>query len=431
MIVIRFLIFFFSLVAGFLSPFPFPAYSPASSVGGQVDSGQAIAAEKRGYTLEELIAIAIEKNPSAAVFKANLEVIKGVVISAKAYPNPELEFEGGRGKSLETLDSKREYSVSIGQPLERPAKRLYRKKMAMAGVEAIEKDIDDFRLELRGQVKRAFFRLLSDKKTLEIAKENLRIVEELLKTVELKVKAGEAPEFELVKAKVELLRADKELKRANNTLAISRASLNALLGNSLKDDFDIEGEFKLPGRRYEFPSLLSNAMERHPLILKAQKDMEAKRYSLEKEKVSIFPDITVKGSYNNEIDKESYGFGLSVPIPFWYQRKGEISSARGELAKAEAEVFKTRVELSKAIKEEYQNYLIAFDQIEVFEKGLLKEAQEALRIAEFSYRQGESVILDYLDAQRVFRATLIEYYRSFFELEASLAMLERVAGGLP
>lgn len=417
MIGIRFLIFAFSVVIAFLSPFPL--------VGGQAIAGE------MGYTVDELITIAIEKNPSAAIFKANLEASSGEVISARAYPNPELELEGGRGKSLDTFDSKGEYSVGIGQPLEWPARRFYRKKAAEAGVEAAEKDIEDLGLDIRAQVKRGFFRLLLDKKILEIAKENLRIAEDLLKTIDLRVKAGEAPEFELVKAKVEHLRAEKDLTRSNNTLAISKTSLNALLGNSLKEDFDIEGEFKLSEKRFELPTLLSNAMERHPLILKTRKDTEARRYSLAEEKASIFPDVTVRGFSSSEIDKDSYGFGLSVPIPLWYQRKGEIFTAQGKLAKAEAEAFKTSVELSKAITEEYQNYTIASGQIDVFEKGLLKQADEALRIAEFSYRQGESGLLDYLDAQRIYRATLIEYYQSFFELEASLAMLERVAGGLP
>lgn len=386
--------------------------------------------DKKSYTLEELIIVAIEKNPLAAVFKANLKASRGEAVSASAYPNPELDLEGGRGKSLETGESKGEYTIGIGQPIERPAKRHFRKKAAKTSVEATERELDDFRLQLRAEVKKAFFRLLKDKETLKIARENSKIAGELLKTVELKVKAGESPEFELIKAKVEVLRVEKELKKAVNTIAASRAILNALLGNTLKDDFDIEGAFKAPERRYELQALLINTIEKHPLVLKAKKDAEAKGYSLERERASIFPDVTVKGFFNREIDREAYGVVLSIPIPFWYQRKGEIATASAEKTKAEAQVYRTKVELARSITEEYQNYSIALDQIEVFDKGLLKEAEEALRIAEFSYRQGESGLLDYLDAQRVYRTTLIEYYQSLFELESSLAALERVAGEL-
>jgi len=391
----------------------------------------AIAEEKKVFALDELLSMALVSNPSAAVFNANLAASRGEAISASAYPNPEIDLEGGRGKSLETGESKGEYSVGIGQSIEWPSKRKFRKQAAKASVEASEKELDDFRLQLRAEVKEAFFRLLRDKKILETAGENSKTAGELLKTVELKVRAGEAPEFELIKTRVEALRADKELRRAGNTIAASKAILNGLLGNTLKNDFDVEGVFKSPERKYELEALLSNAMEKHPLVLKAEKDAEAKGYSLARERASVFPDVTVKGFFNKEFDKDSYGVGLSVPIPFWYQRKGEIATASAEKTRAEAEVYRAKVELAKSITEEYQNYAIALDQIEVFEKGLLKEAGEVLRIAEFSYRHGESGLLDYLDAQRVYRSTFTEYYQSLFELESSLAALERVAGGLP
>jgi len=390
-----------------------------------------VSAEEKKYGLQEVIEIAFEKNPSAAIFRANIESSKGSVGSSKAYPNPDIGFELGMGRSLDGSDSGGEYSVSIGQPIERPKKRNNRIKAAEKEVEAVEQEAEDFRLELVSEVKKRFYRLLLSKKEEEIASENLRTVEELLKTIKIRVKAGEAPEFELVKAEVERLKAEKECKRAESRIVIAKTSLNALLGGTLNADFDIAGEFSLNVETHSNASLqnlLSSALERHPLIHKAQKELEAKGYSLEKEKASVFPDITVKGFFGREIDKELYGLGLSVPLPLWYQKKGEIGTASAEKSKAEAELVKTKVELSRTISEEFQNYLIAIDQLDVFEKGLLKQASEAMRIAELSYRHGESGLLDYLDAQRVYRQTLLEYNQAFYEHEVAIASLERAAG---
>jgi len=47
-------------------------------------------AEEKNYGLQEVIDIAIEKNPTAAIFKANIEASQGEVVSSKAYPNPEV-----------------------------------------------------------------------------------------------------------------------------------------------------------------------------------------------------------------------------------------------------------------------------------------------------------------------------------------------------
>jgi cobalt-zinc-cadmium efflux system outer membrane protein len=393
--------------------------------------GEAAAEGQRTYTLDDLISIALERNPSASVFQAALEAGKANILSARAYPNPEMEFMGGAGKSLETSAVKDEYSIGITQPIELSKKRFYRQQAAEAEAEVLGRDIDNFRLEVIAGVKTGFYLLLLNKKVLDITVANYRTVEEFLNSVSVRVKAGETPEFELVKAKVELMRADKERRKAANKIVISRASLSALLGGALEKDFDIAGDFAFRRGKNDLKEFLSRAMRNHPLILKAKKEVEAKGFSFELEKASVFPDVALKAGVVREMDKDTYTMGISMPIPFWYQRKGEITSASARKAKAEAELVRTEVELSNAIIEEYQNYSIAYDQIEIFEEGLLNQAEEALRIANLSYIQGESGILDYIDAQRVHRAIGMEYYQSFFELESATASLERVSGGMP
>ena len=385
-------------------------------------------AEEKKYGLQEVIEIALEKNPSASIFSANIEAAKGNASSASAYPNPEVGFEVGRGRSLDGSDSGGEYSISIGQPLEWPKKRAFRRKAAKAALEATVHDTGAFNLELLFEVKQAFYQFILNKKEEEIAGKNLETVNDLLRISDLRVRAGETPEFELVKARVETLKAEKELARAKIRVDIARVGLNSLLGNALPEGFDVEGEFPSPEKRYDRGEIATAALERHPLILRQSKEVEAKMYALEMERQSVIPDVTVKGFYGREIDKESYAVGFSAPIPFWYQKKGEIATASAEKAKAEAELSKVRIELSLAVEQAFKNYRIALDQIDVFDKGLLKQAEEALRIAELTYRQGESGILDYLDAQRIHRQTLLEYKQARYELFVYLAEIERVMG---
>jgi len=66
----------------------------------------------------------------------------------------------------------------------------------------------------------------------------------------------------------------------------------------------------------------------------------------------------------------------------------------------------------------------------VLEKGLLKQAEEALRIAKFSFQQGAASLLEVLDAQRVQRQVLFDYAQARFELSVALSRLERAVGGV-
>lgn len=59
----------------------------------------------------------------------------------------------------------------------------------------------------------------------------------------------------------------------------------------------------------------------------------------------------------------------------------------------------------------------------------MKQADEALRIAQLSFRQGASSLLDVLDAQRVQRQIVIDYNLAKYGLSLALTRLERALGG--
>ncbi len=385
--------------------------------------------EPKRYTIDEIVSVAVEKNPSLTAFEAGLKVAAGDLVSSGAYPNPEVEFGRSRGEELGGRDSGGEYSVSIGQPFEWPGKRLFRKRSARAAVDAVRYDREAFVLELRYRVKVAFYRMLLAEEEVASARENMTTVNGLLEAVKARVLAGDAPEFELVKARVESLKAARVLREAEKKVYLARARLNSLTGNALEPDFGIKGVFASSDTVYDRRKILGAVLDKHPLVLKGEKEAESRRYALKMERHSVFPDITLKGFYERELDKESYGGGLSLPLPVWYRRKGEITSAAGELARAEAELLKTRVDLARAVDEALGNYQVATDRIRVFDEGLLDQAAEALRIAEMSYREGQSGLIDYLDAQRVYRETLLDYNRARFDLSVAVAEIERLTAG--
>jgi outer membrane protein, heavy metal efflux system len=70
-------------------------------------------------------------------------------------------------------------------------------------------------------------------------------------------------------------------------------------------------------------------------------------------------------------------------------------------------------------------------QSQVFEKGLLYQAKKALDIAQFSFRNGVASLLEVIDAQRVYRQTLLEFAMAKAAYSLALARLEQAVGGLP
>jgi cobalt-zinc-cadmium efflux system outer membrane protein len=118
-----------------------------------------------------------------------------------------------------------------------------------------------------------------------------------------------------------------------------------------------------------------------------------------------------------------------VPLPLWYRRQGEIASSLGAKRREEAELLRARNELARGVHQHYQDARTTADLLEVFDKGLLKQAQEALRLAQFSFQQGASSLLEVFDAQRVQRQIQMDYARARYELSVSLTRLELAVGG--
>ena len=84
--------------------------------------------------------------------------------------------------------------------------------------------------------------------------------------------------------------------------------------------------------------------------------------------------------------------------------------------------------LNRDLESAYQRYLVAQNQVAAFENGLLKQAESVLNVAESAYRFGERGILEYLDAQRTYRAVKKDYLAARFDYVAAMLEIERLLG---
>jgi outer membrane protein, heavy metal efflux system len=391
------------------------------------------------YSLDMIIDLALTKNPLVSSAEGNIEQQKGRQTAAGAYPNPTVTGFGGRGNLQDTgrvgigpiLDrqSLTEYNVIVGQPVEWPGLRAARQQVADLGLATANVGMLETRLNLASQVKVAFNDLLLAQQDAALARQNLDTVEGVARIVRARVKSGEAPQFESIKAEVEVLKAGQLLARAENVVRISRVVVDTLTGGALGPTYMVHGEFRMVPRHLQIEGLMASMMERHPAIQRLLKSVEQSDWKIEFERQARVPTITVNGSYWREIGREAVQGGLSVPLPLWYRRQGEIAASLGAKRREEAELLRTRNELGRAVYQHYQDVRTTAELIEVFDKGLLKQAQEALRIAQFSFQQGASSLLEVLDAQRVQRQILLDYAQARHALSVSLARLEQAVGG--
>ena len=74
----------------------------------------------------------------------------------------------------------------------------------------------------------------------------------------------------------------------------------------------------------------------------------------------------------------------------------------------------------------YKLYQMTSYQVKILDQEVVQLASSARRIAEVSYRYGERGMLEYLDAQRTFRAARNDLIKARFDLASVLTEIQRL-----
>jgi len=383
------------------------------------------------FDLDRIIDLALERNPAILGAQSAIEQNEGRQVQAGAYPNPTIGLQTADATIRDPSNGIRliERGVTVHQTVEWPGMRAARQDAAAAGLAGATIGLDEAKLNLIAEVKQAFYELLLAERTVDLLQQNLEIVQEVARIVRARVRSGEGPQFEAVKADVEVLKAKQEMTKAKNSVRVKLVGLDTLTAGALGPRYKVEGDFRSLRDRLDPEQMAARDPSQHPILKRQGKLVEQAELTVDKERQGRVPNVTLFGGYAREVGREAVVAGVSLPTPLWYRQQGHIATALGTQRKEEAELIRAKNDLARAINQHAREAETAQEQILVYEEGLLKQAQEALRIAQLSFRQGASSLLDVLDAQRVQRQITVDYNLARFELSQALTRFERAVGG--
>jgi len=384
--------------------------------------------EKTEFTLEDIILIGLEKNPGIAARQSQVQANQQAFLAAKRLFNPEFELQTGRGESYDGLETRNTSGFAISQPIENPLKRHHRLLMYENIWKASESLSDYSKLELIFEIKNLFFRILFFNNIEELAQKNFDSIAEIQNLIEKRALFGEVKELEAIKLRVETLKAQNELNKIQNELGLVKESLNSLLNNSLPSNFSVFGLLEYKPFSEDEESLITKTQLSFPLIKQKEYEVKAAQNNLSRLKWKKLPDFRLTGFSNKELDGTNKGFGLSLDIPLWNLDMKDIAEANFLVRQHEAELRALLLEISTEVKSKLSKLHLSEQTLKLFHTGLLKQAEESLKISEVSYTEGEISLMDYLDSQRTFFSIMFDYQNSLFTWNMDKAALEKTIG---
>jgi len=380
------------------------------------------------YTLEQLKALALEANPSLGAARADVEVSRADTLTARAYPNPELEVMGGdRNSRGPNLAPGSLGTIGLSQRFDYPSQRDARLRVAEAGVVSAQSGVQSFEIDLLAQLKQNYYLVIRYQDELRAAQEDLELARSIRNRVEVRVNTGEAPRYELIRADTELLTAQKNADAAVLRIAQAKARLRALVAGQLPEDFDLQGELARDAELPPLGQLRDDMLARNPEIFRLKAEIDRFTEQRELEKLRRMPDVSLKLARDRDPEYDANRIGVAVTIPIFDRRQGQIAQAGAQVERTRLQLDNRLFQLQQQLDAAYRQFELSRNQVSALETGIVREAEAALKVAEAAYRFGERGILDFLDAQRVFRAVRNELISARYDLSAAVVEIERLS----
>ena len=232
-------------------------------------------------------------------------------------------------------------------------------------------------------------------------------------------------------AKLELIRADAEIAVGQNAvrsarleyvaaLSVLRAAVNGPLGENVNAEGDLSKQVSLP----PLETLRTDVVAHFPSLAQADAELRRAQAVLANERELRKPQPQIDAEYELQPDLQYFRFGISVPIPIFDRRKGQIGAAAAAVTRARAVGTQRRLEVTAELERAYQQYQIADQQVQSFEAGALRQARAALDAAQAAYRLGARGIIEVLDAQRVLQTVRGDLLDAQYARQSALIDLE-------
>lgn len=408
--------------------------------------GRASAA--RTLTLEQALAIAVDKNRDIAKAGEYARYVNGRYVEERSAALPQLglaasvaarrddgqpSFAGGGSNQYDNY-----LGVSLSQPLYTWGKIGAAIRAAEIGMSTAKEQLRLAQQAVRRDVTVAFYDVLLARELLKLSTENMkqkqRHSEEALK----KFEAGVATDYDVLAAAVALENARPAIIKGENLLRLARERLRFLLAE--EDELDAAGTLEpLLTKPPVYDAVLSSAFARRPEVV----DL-GYRIGVYAELVTIAaaddkPRLDLKGGagwhqldmLGNRNDGPSWNIGVYLSFPFFDGMKtsGRVIQARSDLASKEIEKLKLLDNIRLEARTSLSNLQEAAETLTAV-SGTVRQAERLLQMAEKGYEYGVKISLEVDDAQTNLLQAETNRIKAANDYLVALVNLEWVMGRL-
>ena len=387
-------------------------------------------------SLNEAIRLATQHNHALLATRTTILQNQAEEVTANLRPNPTLSWDSqffplfNPGQfSADYLENQAQFDVGIGYTFERGKKRQHRLQAAKDQTAVTRWQVNDSERQLIFNTSQQFIVVLLAQSTVDLSKQDAESFQRTVNISESRYKVGDMSEGDLLKIKLQSLQFQSDLSAAYLAKVQALAALRQLLGfESVPDEFDVDGDLDYQPVHANVQDLKVLAMQNRPDLRAAQEGVTAARSQEALMRANGKKDLGVAFDYTHTAGINSGAFFFNIDLPIFDRNQGEIARARFAITQAEEQAIETAQQVNTDVVDAYAALHSNDEIIQLYRGGYVEQAKESRDISEYAYKRGAASLLDFLDAERTYRANQLAYRQALASYMTALEQVRQAVG---
>src|SRR5580704_10404133 len=387
-------------------------------------------------TLDEAIQMALQHNHNIIAARTTIDQSLAQEVTANFRPNPTLvgdweylPFFSPSNLSGSYLSTQTEIDGGISYLIERGHKRQARYQNARDATAQTRSLVADNERALTYQVSSLFVNVQLAESTIDLAQQDLKSFQQTVDIGEYQFKGGGISENDYLMIEVQLLQFENDLESAQLARAQGLSDLRQLLGyESVSADYDVVAAFDYLPMKGNLEDLQKQALQNRPDLRAAVQGVTAANSSYLLAKADGKQDVTVTGNYSHVNGINAATFYVSIPLAIFNRNQGEIARTNSVITQMQEQQAFINGQVLTDVKDAYEGLKSNDRMVMMYRDKYRDIAKRSRDIADYAYHRGGIALLDFLDAERSYRAAELGYRQTLASYLLALEQLREAVG---
>jgi len=386
-------------------------------------------------TLDQAIDLAIAHNHALKATQTQIQQSQAQEVTAALRPNPNLTVDTlfipiePQNFNSAIIANVTEFDAGVSYLFERGGKRHRRIDAARDATAQTRYQVSDAERTLIFNTAQQFITAQLAESNLDLANQDLASFQQTVDIAKAQYQAGAISEGDLLKITVQLLQFQTDVSTAKVGRAQALASLREFLGyDAVPANYDVEGDLTYQPLQLNRDDLLLKAVNNRPDLLAARQGIQAaeSQYKLAKSNGKV--DVTGALTYTHVSGENTLGVTVSLPLPIFDKNQGEIARTGYARTAAQETAYGASDTVLTDVSSAYEAFHGNQEIVNLYTGGYLKQAKDSRDISEYAYHRGAASLLDFLDAERSYRATQLAYRQALANYLTAVEQLKEAVG---